>query len=183
MLTFLFTIGTPDHSPPQAKEPTVIRTLLGDVALELRTTGDGTLSIGAAGVLRSLALDVRATDARRWADSAARLLEPYRRRTGRSRRAAPDEIVHARVVLEEPGIGAGSFVLARVDSAATRSWVLFASDAEYDGVRQPLESEDASTLIKLVKRAALAAMPRSARPRKLPPRQRPKAPVKAQVTR
>ncbi|MDP1858054.1 MAG: hypothetical protein Q8K82_05260 [Gemmatimonadaceae bacterium] len=159
------------------------RTLFGETALELRSTGSGTLLIGAAGPTKTVTLDVRATDVRRWADSAARLVPVRRTAVARKRLATSDSVVRARVVLEEPGVGAGSLILARADSAGARTWLLFASDAEFDGVRQPLESEEVATFIKLMRRAALAAAPQSARPRKRPPRQRPKAPMKAQVTR
>jgi hypothetical protein len=57
-------------------------------------------------------------------------------------------------VLEEPGVGAGSLVLSRVDSAGTRTFLLFADDSELDPIRQALTLAEARTLVRLVQRAA-----------------------------
>lgn len=143
-----------------------VRTLIGDIALILRTDTPGTLRIGVAGASRSLSLSVRATDARRWADSASRLLAPARRPRARAARAssARDTSVRQRAVLEEPGVGAGTFVLLRIDSAATRRYMLFVDDATLQGIRQPLEADEAKLLIRIVKRSATP--PRAAAPAK-----------------
>ncbi len=132
-----------------------VRTLIGDVALILRSDRPGTLRIGVAGSNRSLSLSVRSTDARRWADSAAKLVVPAPRR--RAKRGAPspaDTSVRRRAVLEEPGVGAGTFVLLRIDSAATRRFLLFVDDATLEGIRQPLEPEEATLLIRLIRSAS-----------------------------
>jgi hypothetical protein len=135
----------------------VVRTLMGDIALVMRLDGEGTLALGAAGARRTLSLSVRASDARRWADSAARLLVPPprpRRGRGTTPKDSVPSVQRARAILEEPGVGAGSFVLTRVDSAGTRSFLLFIDDAELDPLRQLLEPSEASTLVRLVRKAA-----------------------------
>jgi hypothetical protein len=130
---------------------------MGDIALVMRLDGEGTLALGAAGARRTLSLSVRASDARRWADSAARLLVPPprpRRGRGTTPKDSVPSVQRARAILEEPGVGAGSFVLTRVDSAGTRSFLLFIDDAELDPLRQLLEPSEASTLVRLVRKAA-----------------------------
>lgn len=142
-----------------------IRSFLGDVAVELRPAPDGTILIGVAGAPRTLVLTVRATDARRWADSAAKLLVPPPRRPRRTR-IPNDSVQRARVVLEEPGVGTASLVLSRLDSAGIRQFLLYADDAELKGIRQPLEAGEARTLVRLVRRAASPSpKPASRRPR------------------
>lgn len=157
-----------------------VRTLVGDVALILRPEVDGALAVGVAGPTRALTLTVRASDARRWADSAARLAVALPRAAASRARAAAkaptggkggagtkgggtaaagavapnDSVRRARVVLEEPGVGAGSLVLSRADSAGTRTFLLFADDAELDPIRQELTLAEARTLVRLVQRAA-----------------------------
>jgi hypothetical protein len=148
----------------EAQEPRPpIRTLMGDVALILHPRGDGTMLIGIAGPRRTLTLNARATDARRWADSAARLVAraprraPAPRPKGKGKGGAPaasDTVQRARAVLEEPGAGTGSLVLSRVDSGATRQFLLFVDDAELEAIRQPLDADEAATLVRLVRRAA-----------------------------
>ncbi|HMN08117.1 MAG TPA: hypothetical protein PKC83_04960 [Gemmatimonadaceae bacterium] len=130
-----------------------IRSLFGDVAVVLRQAPDGALGIGISGAERTLTLTVRASDARRWADSAARLTVALPR-PGRRARMANDRVQRARVVLEEPGLGTGSLVLSRVDSAGTRQFLLYADDAQLKGIRQPMELDEARTLVRQVRRAA-----------------------------
>lgn len=173
-LVWCLLMGAAPGAQSQERPTTVSRTLFGETALELRSTGSGTLLIGAAGPTKTVTLDVRATDVRRWADSAARLIPVRRTAVARKRLATSDSVIRARVVLEEPGVGAGSLILSRADSAGVRTWLLFASDAAFDGVRQPLESEEVATFIKLMRRAALAAAPpaqgrRLRRQRRTPP--------------
>ena len=147
----------------------IARILLGDVALEFRTDGVGTLSIAAAGAARAVALDVRATDARRWADSASRLLRPAPVR----KRSTNDVVQHSAAELEEPGAGAGTLRLTRFDSAGTRTFILFVADADLAGVRQELSAADVTTLARLVRRwSALALPPRKAPPAKAKSRRR-----------
>ena len=159
------------------------RALFGDLAIELRSPSVGALAIGAADERNALTLDVRASDARRWADSAARILaRPRTQRRRVSPRAAkargkgtPDESVDVvrrwRAVLEEPGVGQGSFVLVRVDSAGVSSWLLYAADADLTEMRQTLELSEARTLVSIVRRTAVAALPPPA------PRKRKRLPV------
>ena len=146
----------------------VVRTMFGEVALEIRVARAGIISVGAADARRAVTLDVRATDAGRWADSATRLLslkEPRRRTPGRDTAASAPPVVSRRAALEEPGVGAGSFVLARTDSAGRAFFAFFAADADLTGVRQTLEPEEARTLVRLVRRAVAAASPPRKRPR------------------
>lgn len=148
--------------PTSATKP--VRTLIGDMGLILRTDRPGTLRIGVAGANRSLSLSVRSTDARRWADSAAKLVVPLSKREKRASSSPRDTAVRRRAVLEEPGVGAGTFVLLRIDSAATRHFLLFVDDATLAGIRQPLEPEEATLLIRLIRRATAPA--RGAAPKK-----------------
>lgn len=173
------------QAPATASVP-ARRALFGDVAMELRSPTVGALAIGVADARNALTLDVRASDARRWADSAARILArpraPRRRVTPRATKAksrgTPDESVDAvrrwRAVLEEPGVGQGSLVLVRVDSAGVSNWLLYAADADLTELRQSLEAGEARTLVAIVRRMAAAALPPTApRRRKRPPVRRP----------
>lgn len=139
--------------------PRAVRTLLGDVALILRAEGPASLRIGVAGAARSMTLLVLTRDARRWADSASVLLAPQRSPSVRATRTARDGVQRSRVILEEPGVGAGSFMLTRVDSAGIRRFLLFADDSALSGIRQPLEIEEAKLLVRLVRRAATPSRP------------------------
>lgn len=152
-------MGAAPNAFGQERSSTVTRALIGEIALELRSTGNGSLLIGVSGPTKTVALDVRATDVVRWADSAARLVPVRRAAVVRKPLATSASVVLARALLEEPGVGAGSLILIRTDSAGARTWMLFASDAEFDGVRQPLESEEVVTTIRLMRRAAMAAAP------------------------
>lgn len=148
----------------QAARPP-IRSFFGDVAIVLRPASEGTIGIGVAGAARTLTLTVRTTDARRWADSATKLLAPPARRSRRAR-VPNDSVQRVRVVLEEPGVGTASLILSRIDSAGTRQFLLFADDAELKGVRQALDVEEARTLVRQMRRAAAPpAKPTSRRPR------------------
>lgn len=164
----LSTAGAQDSTAAPAP---VVRTLMGDIALMMRRDASGTLDIGAAGAARTLTLSVRASDALRWADSASRLLVPPRAR--RRRPAPPNDSVptvqRARAVLEEPGVGAGSFVLTRLDSAGARSFHLFIDDAELSPLRQPLEVSEATTLVRLMRKAAMRPKPSKVRKPKSAP--------------
>lgn len=148
----------------EARPP--IRALFGDVAVILRPAADGTIGIGISGAERTLTLSVRVSDARRWADSATRLVVALPRRADRTRRPN-DSVQRARVVLEEPGVGTGSLVLSRIDSAGTRTFLLYADDAELAGIRQPMELAEARTFVRQVRRAAT---PLARRPAKRPAR-------------
>lgn len=145
-------ILAPELGAQPARPP--IRSFFGDVAIVLRPASDGTIGIGVAGAARTLTLTVRATDARRWTDSATKLLVPPPRRARRAR-VPNDSVQRVRVVLEEPGVGTGALVLSRIDSAGVRQFLLFADDAELKPVRQPLETEEARTFVRQLRRAAM----------------------------
>ena len=166
------TLSTAGAQDSTAAPTPVVRTLLGDIALMMRRDVSGTLDIGAAGAARTLTLSVRASDALRWSDSASRLLVPPR---ARRRRTTPPKdsvpaVQRARVVLEEPGVGAGSFVLTRLDSAGARSFQLFIDDAELSPLRQPLEVSEATTLVRLMRKAATRPKPAKVRRSKPTPK-------------
>lgn len=84
--------------------------------------------------------------------------------------AAPNDtpaVARARALLEEPGVGAGTMGLTRLDSAGTRRWLLFVDDAELSPLRATLDREEATTLARLVRRAATPPAPRpAAKPRR-----------------
>lgn len=153
---------------PRREASTSRHLLVGDLAFELRSPLRGTLSMGLADGRRVVAIDVRSTDARRWADSALRLLArrpPRPRRVRKGRAAAssgPDSAPAAtrlRAILEEPGVGAGSMILTRTDSAGETRWSLYAADGELAEVRQVLEAEEARVLARVVRQGAIAAAP------------------------
>lgn len=153
-------------TPPPAR--VLARLLVGEVALEFRTGAAGALAIGAAGDSSAVSIDVLGTDARRWADSAARLLLPVRRRPARG---APPVIRH-RALLEEPGVGGGALDLVRTDSGGRSSYSLFVGDAALESVRYPLTADEARTVVRVVRRAALEVIPRrpaAPRSRRAPP--------------
>jgi hypothetical protein len=58
-------------------------------------------------------------------------------------------------------------ILSRTDSAGTRTFLLFADDAALDAIRQPLTSDEAALLVRLVRRSAPAPVTR-------PPARRPR---------
>ncbi|MEO6447102.1 MAG: hypothetical protein ABIZ91_13170 [Gemmatimonadaceae bacterium] len=169
----LIVIITAVSAAAQNRPVATQRALVGEIALEFRAQDHGRLLIGLAGPERALTLDVRASDARRWADSAARLLAAPRRARARAKGAAT--VARVRVILEEPGAGGGSLILARVDSAATRTWVLFAADTSFAQIRQSFAQEEAAILARIVRRAATNALPPPPRKRTRPA---PKTPVK-----
>lgn len=179
------------------------RALFGDVALELRTPDRGSLAIGVADAHRAITLDVRATDARRWSDVAARLIANAARErllAARARRSAkktktvktaPDSaremsrgaMANDRVVLEEPGVGAGSLLLARADSAGIARWLLYVADADLAEIRQLLDDDEARTLVRIVRSAAIAAAPAPLRkPKKKRAATAPKATAKPKAS-
>jgi len=153
-VVWLVAFQTPVIALGQGTRPP-IRSLFGDMALEVRDEGGGTIAIGVAGAARAVTLSVRASDVRRWVDSASRLVQPARRRPARD----SAQVQRARVILEEPGVGAGSFVLSRSDSAGVRTFLLFVDDAELEGVRQELELQEATTLVRVMRRALPPARP------------------------
>ncbi len=165
-MAWLFGVGGTAIGAQGVSERKPVRTLIGDLALMLRTDRPELLRIGVAGASRSLTMGVRTTDARRWADSATLLLAPSRRRPATRRARSADTVERRRAVLDEPGVGAGTFVFLRMDSAGTRSFMLFVDDAALDGIRQRLDPEEAKLLIGLVRRAATPLRARPAAPKK-----------------
>lgn len=144
----------------QSPERSLLRQLVGDVAVEVRTRTPGALVLGATDGRTSLVINLLATDVRRWADSATRILAAPAPRRGQSARWE--------AVLAGPGVAAGSVSLARRIAPGDTAIVLLVTDAEFRAVRTRLTAEDARALALAMKRAAVAAQSPPARGR--PPR-------------
>ena len=95
----LLVLGGPRDTAAQSSQTIVSRLLLGDAALEIRTTEDGRLQLALADSDKVLVLTVFARDAKRWADSVALVL--------RARPATARVPREWTVILEEPGLAAG----------------------------------------------------------------------------
>jgi hypothetical protein len=135
----------------------IARTLLGTLAVEVRASPIVGVRVGVADSSGVVLVQVRGTDARRWADSASRMLARRPGATG-----------SWRAVLEEPGMGSGALILTRLDSARVVRLALFASDNPPGGSRTGLTASEARTLVSIVRRAAAQAAPPRARPRRKP---------------
>ncbi len=144
---------------PQSPERLLLRQLYGDLAVEVRTKVPGTLILAAADARSSLVLTLLATDARRWADSAARILAAPA--PGRGRSATWEAEVAG------PGVSAGSISLSRRVAPGDTAIVLLVTDASFQGVRTELTMENARALTQAMRRAAAASV---ARPPRQPPR-------------
>ncbi|MEO7966312.1 MAG: hypothetical protein ABIT38_20615 [Gemmatimonadaceae bacterium] len=174
----LLVLTVPLHVVWGQESKTLRHALFGDVAVELRSPSSGTLGIGVADARHAVTLDVRATDARRWSDSvmglirqsaavanARRVRQAHTKRKSASAATSslPDESgdvqKRERAILEEPGVGSGSLLLSRIDSAGTSSWLLYASDADLVEIRQLLDADEARTLARIIRSAALSAAP------------------------
>ncbi|MBV6522324.1 MAG: hypothetical protein MNPFHGCM_02472 [Gemmatimonadaceae bacterium] len=149
-----------DGGAQPASQPTS-RLLLGDVAVEIRPASDDRLTFAIADSVRSLVLTVLARDARRWSDSAAILLRPMRR----SRRSDADRTV----VLEEPGIEAGSISLTRRVTDAGAQWSLFVADRTFETIRVALEITDVRAVVSAMRHRSGADRARSKGTRNRPP--------------
>lgn len=149
----------PAPAEAQAPERSVLRQLYGDVAVEARTRGQGTLNLGVADGRTSIVVAFMATDLRRWSDSATRVL------AARPRRGAT---VKWEAVVSGPGITAGSMSLARNIAPGDTSIVLLVTDTAFRAVRTSLSLVEARALAAAVKRAAGASLP--TRPAPLPKR-------------
>jgi hypothetical protein len=147
----------------------VLRQLYGDLAFEVRTRGQGSLTLGVADSRTQLVVDFMATDLRRWSDSATRILAARPRR-GRT--------VKWEAVVAGPGVVAGSMALARTITPTDTSIVLLVTDTAFRAVRTPLRMVEARALAAAMKRAANASLPTRAAPlpkAKKPPPNKPPA--------
>ncbi len=149
----------------------LLRQLYGDLAFEVRTRGQGSVTLAAADSRTQIIVTLTSTDLRRWSDSAARVLAARPPRRGR--------YVKWEAVVEGPGTVAGSMSLARSILPNDTNVVLLVTDSAFRAVRTELSLEDAKALTGAMRRAALASLP--TRPRPLPSTKAPagKAPAPA----
>ncbi len=139
-------------APTAAQAPlrSVLRQLYGDLAFEVRTRGDGTLTLGVADGRTTVAFSLMAVDLRRWSDSVSRVLAAPNPRRGRS--AKWDAVVAG------PGVAAGSMALTRRVAPGDTGIVLLVTDPAFQGVRTPLGMIEARALAAAMKRAAVASL-------------------------
>lgn len=136
----------------------VLRQLYGDLAFEVRTRGQGSLTLGVADSRTSLVFNLMATDLRRWSDSATRVLAARPPRRGQTAKWE--------AVVSGPGVIAGSMALARTITPTDTSIVLLVTDTAFHAVRTTLRMDEARALAAAMKRAANASLP--TRPAPLP---------------
>jgi hypothetical protein len=145
-----------------APTPHVIaRTLMGGTAIELRA-GTNLVRIALAGDLATLSLDLRASDARLFADSLSRALAVRR---GRRR--------DWNVRVEEPGTSAGALSLTMRISGRDSTLTLFAADETLAEVRQVLTPREALVFSRQIRAAVAAAVQQSVKTRPAPNARRP----------
>lgn len=133
----------------------LVRQLVGDLAVEVRTADAGALRIGAADANRSVTLVALPTDLRRWADSSTKILAA--RAPGRGRTAQWGSVVAG------PGVAAGSMSLSR--SFPGDTIVLLITNTEFEAVRSRLSIDEARGFVAAIRRASTPRPPgRSGRP-------------------
>ncbi len=140
-------------SPPAQPARALWRSLIGDLLVEFRRSGTpGTLSIALADSARAATMAVRATDARRFADSLLVLS---------GRRALPR--MAFRLSLEEPGLGSGALRVVRREvpkgEKPARPYTLFASDEPLTGVSAPITVAELKLFATRLRAAARAVSP------------------------
>lgn len=147
--------SAPRTASAQAPQRSLLRQLYGDLAFEVRTRGDGALTLGVADSRTSLVVTMMATDLRRWSDSAMRIL------AARARRGEPAKWEAA---VAGPGVVAGSMSLARSITGPDTNIVLLVTDTSFRAVRTTLSGPEAKALAAAMKRAANASLPTRAAP-------------------
>ena len=147
--------SVPRVAGAQAPQRSVLRQLYGDLAFEVCTRGQGSMTVGAADSRSSVVITLLALDLRRWSDSATRMLAARPRR-GQS--------VKWEASVSGPGVSAGSMSLARNISPGDTNLVLLVTDTSFHAVRTRLSMEDALALAAAMKRAANASLPTRAAP-------------------
>ena len=167
LLTALSLWSLPGSARAQAPQRSVLRHLVGDLALEGRTRGDGSMTVAAADARASVVVTFLALDLRRWSDSATRML------AARPRRGS---IVKWEASVTGPGVTAGSMSMSRTITPNDTTVVLLVTDTAFHAVRTPLTMEDARALAAAMKRAANASLP--TRPAPLPKAKTPTSPPK-----
>jgi hypothetical protein len=148
--------SAPSPALAQDGERSVLRQLYGDLAFEVRTKGQGSLTVGVADSRTTLVFTLMATDLRRWSDSAARVLAARAPRRGQTARWE--------AVVSGPGITAGSMALARTIAPGDTTLVLLVTDTSFRGMRTTLNMQEARALTAAMKRAANASLPTRAAP-------------------
>jgi hypothetical protein len=142
--------SAPRVASAQAPQRSLLRQLYGDLAFEVRTRGQGSLTVGVADSRSSLVLTLMAIDLRRWSDSATRIL------VARPRRGQPAKWEAA---VAGPGVVAGSMSLARSITGTDTAIVLLVTDTAFHAVRTELSAIEAKALAAAMKRAANASLP------------------------
>lgn len=150
VLTALSLWSLPGSADAQAPQRSVLRQLVGDLAFEARTRGDGSMTVGVADSRTQLVITFMALDLRRWSDSATRML------AARPRRGS---IVKWEASVSGPGVTAGSMSMARTITPNDTSVVLLVTDTAFHAVRTPLSMEEARALAAAMKQAANASLP------------------------
>ncbi|MEP7346624.1 MAG: hypothetical protein ABI877_15240, partial [Gemmatimonadaceae bacterium] len=157
-------LSGPAIASAQVSATDASRLMVGDAAIEIRTAEDGQLRVAVADSEKVLVLSVLSRDAKRWADSVALVLGA---RSASKR--APKEWT---VILEEPGLQAGSLILTRRDNEAGTRWSLFVTDREFEEIRIGVAVGEVRALVAALRRRLNAAIaPSTKRPRKAPLRE------------
>ena len=154
----------------QSHDVTTGRLLFGEVALEIRTTSDLMIRVGAADGTRTITLQLLARDVKRWADSASRLLAARPRRPSLSKEKWT-------ATLDEPGIEAGALTLTKTREGKEVRWSVYVADRDFDGVGASVEPDEVRALIGQLRRASASVLPRpkksTRRPRVVNPQRPP----------
>jgi len=152
-------------APPalaQSSERSVLTQLYGDLALEVRTRGQGSMMLGVADSRTSLVVTLMSLDVRRWSDSATKMLAA--RPPGRGKSARWEAVVAG------PGTVAGSMSMAYAIAPGDTGITLLVTDTAFRGVRTKLTMAEAKALTAAMKRAAMASLPTSVPPMKASPK-------------
>lgn len=144
--------GGSASTPPQPTRA-LWRSLVGDLLVEFRRSSTpATLSIALADSAKAVSMSIRATDARRFADSILVL-------TGR--RALPKMAL--RLSLEEPGLGSGALRVTRrtvpKGEKPARPYTVFGSDDALTGVSAPVTVAELKLFATRLRAAARAVTP------------------------
>jgi hypothetical protein len=151
----------------QEAERTVARTMVSDLAVEVRLTNDERLRLGAGDDERAIALTLMPADAKRWTDRVSTIAAI------RPRKALPDTQWVA--TLTEPGVASGNVTVTRRWRDGKSSWSFFLASKDFEEIRRPLELTEVKALAAAVRRAAdellpkKRSMPRRPRQRRPPP--------------
>ena len=149
-LVAMTSLWLPDTAQAQ-QQRSLLRQLYGDLAFEVRTKGQGYVTLGAADARSTVVVTLMSTDLRRWSDSAARMLAARPPRRGRS--------VNWNATVAGPGVVADSMALTRSIAPGDTNLVLLVTDTGFKAVRTTLTMTDAKALAAAMKRAALASLP------------------------